>query len=69
MANLDSPIYQLTVADLQDVANDLLNRELTYKEIELLEDKIVDYIDWYSIIQNLIDLYIEEDDTNAPANI
>lgn len=69
MANLDSPIYQLTVEDLQNVANDLLNRELTNKEIELLEDKIVDYIDWYSIIQDLIDLYIEEDDTNNPANI
>lgn len=69
MANLDSPIYQLTVEDLQNVANDLLNRELTNKEIELLENKIVDYIDWYSIIQDLIDLYIEEDDTNNPANI
>lgn len=69
MANLDSPIYQLTVEDLQNVANDLLNRELTNKEIELLEDKIVEHIDWYSIIQDLIDLYIEEDDTNAPANI
>lgn len=39
MVNIDKLIYQLTVKDLQNVANDLLNRNLTNKEIELLENK------------------------------
>jgi hypothetical protein len=52
--DLDKIIYQLTVEDLQNVANDNLNRDLTKEEIELLEDKIGDYIDWYEIISTSI---------------
>lgn len=52
--DLDKIIYQLTVEDLQNVANDNLNRDLTKEEIEVLEDKIGDYIDWYEIISTAI---------------
>lgn len=41
----DKIIYQLTVEDLQNVANDQLNRDLTNEEIKLLEEIIGDYID------------------------
>ena len=67
MVNIDKPIYQLTVEDLQNVANDLLNRNLTNKEIELLEDKIGDYIDWYHIIENAIMLNIDKN-ADTPTN-
>jgi len=43
-------IYQITVEDLQKVAHDDLNRTLTDDEINLLEEKIEDSIDWYDII-------------------
>jgi len=52
--NLDKTIYQLTVEDLQNVANEVLERELTENEINLLEEKIGDYIDWYDIIHSAI---------------
>lgn len=52
--DLDKIIYQLTVKDLQNVANDELNRDLTEEEVKLLEDKIGDYIDWYNIISMAI---------------
>lgn len=43
-------IYQITVEDLQKVVHDDLNRTLTDDEINLLEEKIEDSIDWYDII-------------------
>ena len=49
--NSDKVIYQLTVDDLKTVANDVLDRELTEKEIKLLEEKIGDYINWYDAIE------------------
>lgn len=52
--NQEKLIYTLTVEDLQTVAADCLERELTEKEISLLEEKIGDYIDWYSIIEEAI---------------
>lgn len=56
--NPDKIIYQLTVEDLQTVANEELNRDLTKTEIELLEEKIGDYINWYDAIHNAIILNI-----------
>lgn len=52
--DLDKVIYQLTVEDLQTVANEELNRDLTETEIKLLEDKIGDHINWYDVIHNAI---------------
>lgn len=56
--DMDKIIYQLTVEDLQNVADDTLGRKLSEKEIAVLEDKIGDYINWYdsiysAIIQNI----------------
>lgn len=46
--NYEKSIYTLTIEDLQKVADDVLNRKLTLSEIEILEDRIGNYIDWYS---------------------
>jgi hypothetical protein len=61
----DRIIYQLTVEDLQTVANDYLNRKLTSKEVLLLEEELGEYIDWYDIIEDVIRLNIEENGTNS----
>jgi len=53
-SNLDKVIYQLKVEDLQNVAIDILGRELTKNEIILLEDKIGDNINWFDAIQSTI---------------
>lgn len=57
--NLERVIYQLVVEDLQNVAQEELDRTLTEEEIKLLEDKIGDYIDWYAAIQSAIWEHIE----------
>lgn len=57
--NLDKVIYQLTIEDIQNVADDFLGRFLTINEIELIEGKIGDNIDWYSAIVNTITLNIK----------
>ena len=48
-------IYFLTKEDLQTVSNEVLNRDLTTKEVTLLESKIGNYIDWYDSIENAIE--------------
>ena len=58
--DLDKIIYQLTVEDLQNVANDELNRDFTEEEVKLLEDKIGGYIDWYEIISLAISNHIQK---------
>jgi hypothetical protein len=57
---LNKIIYQLTVEDLQNVANEDLNRDLTEEEVKLLEDKIGDYIDWHEIIRYAILNHIQK---------
>lgn len=59
-ANIDKVIYQLTVEDLQEVADDALGRELSEKEIAILEEKIGDLINWYDAIHSAIILNIKE---------
>lgn len=51
---LGKVVYQLTVEDLQNVADDTLGRFLTVNEIKLVEEKIGDYINWYDAIHNAI---------------
>ena len=57
--NLGKVIYQLTIEDIQNVADDTLGRFLNADEIELIEDKIGDNIDWYNAIVNTITLNIK----------
>lgn len=47
-------IYSLTVEDVQNVAFQELNRELSKKEIEKLEDKIAEKIPWYEAISDAL---------------
>ncbi len=43
-------IYSINIEDIQNVAEQELERELGEKELEIIENKIGDYIDWYEAI-------------------
>jgi hypothetical protein len=47
-------VYSIDVEDLQNVANQELDRELTDKEIEFVENRLDDFIDWYGAIASAI---------------
>lgn len=47
-------IYQLTIDDVQSVANQEIERELTKDEIEIIQDSIAEKIDWYGAIADAI---------------
>jgi len=51
MKSKEKNIYSLNVEDVQTVAREELKRELSLEEIEIIERKIGNYINWYEIIQ------------------
>jgi len=52
-------IYQLTVKDIQNVAEQELERKLSNDEIALLENRIAENIPWYDAIADAIKAIIE----------
>ena len=50
MIDTSKIIYFINIEDVQNVAEEELERKLTKKELEIIEDKLGDYIDWYSAI-------------------
>ena len=51
---MDQIIYQLTVEDVQNVALEELDEELSLEEIKDIEDLIAKRIDWYGVIADAI---------------
>jgi beta-xylosidase len=47
-------VYKLSIEDLQHVAREVLERELTSDEIATVGDAVGDYIDWFQAIENAI---------------
>ncbi len=47
-------IYQLTTEDIQRVAVETINRELTVLELFSITDKIAERIPWYDVISEVI---------------
>jgi hypothetical protein len=47
-------IYEISVEDLQRVAREVLERELTGDEIIAVGNAVGDYIDWFEAIENAI---------------
>ena len=58
-------IYQLTIEDIQNVAEENFGRKLTSKEINKILDPIADKIPWYDAIYDAIKekLEVEELET------
>lgn len=52
--NTSKIIYSINIEDVQNVAEEELGRKLTKKELKIIEDKLGDYIDWYSAIDTAI---------------
>lgn len=55
MIDLEKIICSINIEDIQNVAEQELDRKLTTKELKLVEDKVGDYINWYEAILNAID--------------
>jgi hypothetical protein len=50
MIDTSKIIYSINIEDIQNVAEEKLGRRLAVKELKIIENKIGDYIDWYSAI-------------------
>jgi hypothetical protein len=57
-------IYSINIEDVQNVAEEEHGRKLTKKELKIIEDKLGDYIDWYSAI----DIAIQNEILNLSKN-
>lgn len=57
-------IYQLTTEDVQNVANAELERDLTSYELKIVSEKIGDYINWYDIIDLILNSELNEQENN-----
>jgi hypothetical protein len=47
-------VYELSVEDLQLVASEVLERQLTSDEITAVGNAVGDYLDWFQAIENAI---------------
>lgn len=47
-------VYSLNVEDLQQVAEEVVDRPLGPDELKAVEDKLGDYIDWFGAIEAAI---------------
>lgn len=69
MIDTSKVIYSLNIEDVQNVAGQELDRGLTKKELKIVEDKIGDYIDWYSAIDMTIQNEVLKHDEDADIDI
>ena len=56
----DRIVYSINVRDIQEVANQVLDRALTKEEVGLVEDSVGGYIDWFQAIENSIHRHVKE---------
>jgi len=48
----DKKIYSLNISDIQNVAEEYLNRKVNEEELKKVINKVGDYIPWYDAIVN-----------------
>jgi len=53
-AEAERAVYEISVDDLQRVAKEVLERELTDDEITAVGNSVGDQIDWFQAIENAI---------------
>jgi len=56
----DKIIYSINIEDVQNVAQQELGRDLTDKELKIVEDNIGDQFDWFEAIASVIAMHIEQ---------
>jgi len=54
MINTSKIIYSINIEDVQNVAEEEFERELSKEELKIVEDNIGDYIDWHGAIEMTI---------------
>jgi hypothetical protein len=47
-------VYEISVTDLQNVAKEVLERELTDEEVVAVGNSVGNYLDWFQAIENAI---------------
>ena len=60
--NKEEIIYSLDITDIQTVAEQEIERELTINEIEKIKELIAEKIDWYGTIADSISEKIDVSD-------
>jgi len=55
---VERTVYEISVEDLQEVAKEVLERELTEGELTTVGNRVGDYIDWFQAIENAINSQI-----------
>jgi hypothetical protein len=51
---VERTVYEISIDDLQRVANEVLARELNDEEITAVGKSVGDYIDWFQAVENAI---------------
>ena len=51
-------VYSINVTDIQEVAQQVLDRKLKKEEIIKIKESIGDYLDWFQAIENSIRRHI-----------
>lgn len=51
-------VYSINVTDIQEVAQEVLDRKLNKEEIIKIKESIGDYLDWFQAIENSIHKHI-----------
>jgi len=57
-SEIQRTVYEISVDDLQRVAKEVLERELTVEEIAAIGNSVGDYIDWFQAIENAINDHV-----------
>lgn len=52
-------IYSINIKDVQEVAEEIIDRKLSDIELKVVEREIGDYIDWYDALETVISQKIE----------
>ena len=53
-AKTGKTVYEISVVDLQNVAKQVLERELTDEEVLAVGNSVGDYLDWFQAIENAV---------------
>ena len=54
MIDTSKIIYSINIEDVQNVAEQEIGRQLTEKELKVIENRIGNYIDWYEALNSII---------------
>jgi hypothetical protein len=47
-------VYSINMDDIQNVARQVISRDLSNNEIEMVIESLGDYIDWFQAVENSI---------------